>query len=124
MSEPLKLGTVGQVSRRVEDISSATTWFRDVLGLPHLYSYGPLSFFDCDGLRLFLQQGEGPKENSVLYFRVADIHAAAAALKARDVAFIDEPHLIHRHEDGLEEWMVFFKDQDGQPLALMSQMRP
>ncbi|MGE4062663.1 MAG: VOC family protein [Rhodospirillaceae bacterium] len=118
-----KLGPVGQVARRVGDIASATTWYRDVLGLPHLYTFGPLSFFDCDGVRLFLQQAEGAKENSILYFRVGQIHPAVAALKERGAVFVSEPHVIHRHQDGTEEWMAFFSDPDGQPLGLMSQVR-
>jgi len=28
--------------------------------------------------------------------------------------------MIHRHEDGTEEWMAFFKDNEGRPLAIMS----
>ncbi|MGE3332319.1 MAG: VOC family protein [Rhodospirillaceae bacterium] len=124
MTEDLKLGLIGQIARRVQNIETATIFFRDTLGLPHLYSYGPLAFFNAGGVRLFLQEGEGHIENSILYFRVDDIHAAAAALKARGVVFIDEPHLIHRHPDGVEEWMTFFKDPGGEPLALMSQIRP
>ena len=123
MNRDLKLGPIGQIARRVEDIAVSTAWFRDVLGLAHLYTFGPLAFFDCGGVRLFLQQGEGAKENSILYFRVADIQAAAAALKARGAVFLDEPHMIHRHHDGTEEWMTFFKDPDGQPLGLMSQIK-
>jgi catechol 2,3-dioxygenase-like lactoylglutathione lyase family enzyme len=124
MSGDLKLGPIGQIARRVEDIAVSTAWFRDVLGLTHLYTFGHLSFFDCDGVRLFLQQGEGAKENSVLYFRVTDIHAAAAALEARGAVFLDEPHMIHRHQDGTQEWMTFFKDPDAQTLGLMSQVKP
>jgi hypothetical protein len=30
-----------------------------VLGLPHLYTYGDLAFFDCGGVRLFLSEGNG-----------------------------------------------------------------
>ena len=32
--------------------------------------------------------------------------------------------MIHRHADGTEEWMAFFSDPDGRPLALMSQVKP
>jgi hypothetical protein len=28
--------------------------------------------------------------------------------------------MIYRHPSGGEEWMAFFQDVDGQPLALMS----
>jgi methylmalonyl-CoA/ethylmalonyl-CoA epimerase len=31
--------------------------------------------------------------------------------------------MIHRHEDGTEEWMAFFQDNDGRPLAIMAQAR-
>lgn len=123
MSTDLNLGPIGQIARQVVDIAASITWFRDVLGVPHLYTFGHLAFFDCGGVRLFLQQGEGAKENSILYFRVADIRAAAAALKERGAVFLDEPHMIHRHQDGTEEWMTFLKDPDGQPLGLMSQVK-
>jgi DNA-binding CsgD family transcriptional regulator/catechol 2,3-dioxygenase-like lactoylglutathione lyase family enzyme len=118
------LGPVGQVSRNVGDIAAATAWYRDVLGLPHLYSFGELAFFDCDGLRLYLQQSEGdPAGESVLYFRVSDIRAAHAALEDRGAVFTNAPHLIHRHPDGTEEWMAFFNDPEGRPLAIMSQVK-
>jgi catechol 2,3-dioxygenase-like lactoylglutathione lyase family enzyme len=97
-----------------------------VLGLPHLFTYGDLAFFDCGGVRLFLSQGEGrgaaAVEPSVLYFRVADIHAAADELAARGVTFEGAPHRIFTHPDGTEEWMAFFADPDGHLLALMSQV--
>ena len=28
--------------------------------------------------------------------------------------------MIHRHDDGTEEWMAFFNAPDGRPLAIMS----
>lgn len=117
------LQVVGQVSRNVRDIAASTAWYRDVLGLTHLYRYGTLSLFDCGGLRLYLQESAEAGPESVLYFRVGDIGATHRALVAKGVDFIDPPHLIHRHEDGLEEWMGFFKDLEGRPLALMAQRR-
>jgi hypothetical protein len=32
--------------------------------------------------------------------------------------------MIHRHADGTEEWMAFFKDLEGRPLAIMSKVKP
>lgn len=88
-----------------------------------LYRYGDLAFFDCGGTRLFLSaEGSEAGANSVLYFRVGDIHAAHEALSSRGVHFTHAPHMIFRHPDGLEEWMAFFEDPDGQPLGLMSQV--
>ena len=119
MTNPLALGALGQIARHVLDIAAARRWYGEVLGLPHLYSFGDLAFFDCGGTRLFLSQAKEPKTESILYFRVADIEAAAA----RGVTFTDAPHMIHRHGDGTEEWMTFFEDPEGRPLALMAQIQ-
>jgi methylmalonyl-CoA/ethylmalonyl-CoA epimerase len=120
-----QLGSIGQVSRTVGDIAASTAWYRDVLGLPHLYTFGELAFFDCGGLRLYLQQSPEPSPaESVLYFKVADIAAAHAELIGRGVTFRGEPHRIHTHADGTEEWMAFFSDLEGRPLALMAQVKP
>lgn len=118
-----KLGLIGQIARTVSDIAAAEAWYRDVLGLPHLYTFGELAFFDCGGTRLYLQQGE-VKPESILYFKVPDIHAAHRALADRGAEFVSAPHMIHRHADGAEEWMAFFNDPDGRPLALMAHTDP
>jgi DNA-binding CsgD family transcriptional regulator/catechol 2,3-dioxygenase-like lactoylglutathione lyase family enzyme len=121
MTEDIVLGAVGQISRSVADIADSELWYREVLGLPHLFTFGELAFFDCAGVRLYLQQG-AVKSESILYFRVADIHAAAGALTSKGVDFTSAPHMIHRHEDGSEEWMAFFNDLEGRPLALMARV--
>jgi len=124
MDEVLKLGPLGQIARRVKNIQEARRWYGEVLGLPHLYSFGDLAFFDCGGTRLFLSQDTSEEQNeSILYFRVPDIRAAHAGLTARGIEFINAPHMIHRHDDGTEEWMAFFKDNDGRPLGIMSQSK-
>lgn len=112
---------LGQVARSVQDIDAATAFFRDVVGLRHLYTFGKLAFFDCAGVRLFLSEGEGTAA-SILYFRVAGIHAAHAELEKRGAHFVSAPHLIHRHADGTEEWMAFFNDNEQRPLAIMARV--
>jgi catechol 2,3-dioxygenase-like lactoylglutathione lyase family enzyme len=122
----LTLGPLGQVSRHVTDISRAAGWYRDVLGLTHLYSFGDLAFFDCAGTRLFLSVPDGNtpiSTSTILYFRVPNIHRAYRELQARGVEFEGAPHMVHRHDSGIEEWMAFFRDPDGQPLAIMTQTR-
>ena len=123
MDEALKLGPLGQIARRVKNIAEARRWYGEVLGLTHLYSFGDLAFFDCGGTRLFLSQAGEEQNESILYFRVPDIRAAHTGLAARGVEFINAPHMIHRHEDGTEEWMAFFKDHDGRPLGIMAQVK-
>jgi len=124
MPAPLALGPIGQISRTVRDIEASVDWFKSKLGLTHLYTFGKLSFFDCGGTRLYLQEDASPSAESVLYLRVADIQAAYDELKGRGVTFASAPHLIHRHEDGTEEWMAFFNDLEGRTLALMCQVKP
>jgi DNA-binding CsgD family transcriptional regulator/catechol 2,3-dioxygenase-like lactoylglutathione lyase family enzyme len=119
MADRIELGPIGQVSRTVADLAESNTFYGDALGLPHLYTFGELAFFDCGGTRLYLQQGE-VKPESILYFRVGDIHAVSAALAEKGVEFVSAPHMIHRHEDGTEEWMAFFNDPEGRLLALMA----
>ena len=120
-----QLGPIGQISRSVRDIKKAEAWYGDVLGLRHLYTFGNLAFFDCGDTRLFLSaESDAAAPESILYFRVDDIAEKHAELVARGVEFKGAPHMIHRHADGTEEWMAFFVDPDGRPLALMSQAKP
>jgi len=123
MGETLTMGPIGQISRKVKDIAAARIWYGETLGLKHLYSFGDLAFFDCGGTRLFLSQDGNAQAESILYFRVPDIYSAQTELAARGIEFINAPHMIHRHEDGTEEWMAFFKDNDGRPLGIMSQVK-
>lgn len=122
-STRLALSYIGQVSITVADVERAVAFYRDVLGLPHLFTSGQLAFMDADGTRLMLDaipeaSGQG---TSVLYFTVPDIHAACEALTARGVQLSDAPHMIYRHPDtGVEEWMAFFADPDGNTMAFMS----
>ena len=124
-----KLGPLGQVARAVDDLERAKAWYADVLGLPHLYTFGRLSFFDCAGTRLMLEdrsilEEANLRNDSVLYFRVADIHAAHDELRRRGAQFSDTPHMIAKHADGTEEWMAFFRDSEGGLLAIMAQVTP
>ena len=113
-STSLGMGPIGQISRTVSDIAAAEAWYGGVLGLPHLFTFGKLAFFDCGGTRLYLSaERETPQtEESVLYFRVADIAKAHADLVARGVEFRGAPHMIYRHPDGTEEVLVTVKAGD------------
>ncbi|GAA3109278.1 DNA-binding CsgD family transcriptional regulator/catechol 2,3-dioxygenase-like lactoylglutathione lyase family enzyme [Kribbella aluminosa] len=123
-AQPMELGVIGQIARPVRDIHVAVDFYGTVLGLPHLYTFGDLAFFDCGGTRLFLSATEEPAQPSILYFRVDDIQTAYDELRARGVEFEQAPHLIHKHDNGVEEWMAFFPDPDGHLLAIMAQAVP
>src|SRR5688572_28078475 len=42
MTTSVALGSIGQISRTASDIPRAVAWYRDVLGLRHLYTFGDL----------------------------------------------------------------------------------
>ncbi len=124
MSERL-IERIGQIAITVHDTERATAFYRDVLGLQHLFSAPPsLAFFDCGGIRLMLAPPEekAPSAASVLYFPVADIAAAHAQIQERGAAFEGEPHVVHR-APGFELWMAFFRDSEGNLMALMEERR-
>jgi catechol 2,3-dioxygenase-like lactoylglutathione lyase family enzyme len=114
---------LGQVARSVADLAAASAWYREVLGLPHLFTFGQMAFFDCGGIRLMLAEDPAAAAPSLLYFRVGDIHAACAGLQARGATLRSAPHLIHTHADGSEEWMAFIDDNEGRPLGLMARVQ-
>jgi DNA-binding CsgD family transcriptional regulator/predicted enzyme related to lactoylglutathione lyase len=127
MDNQLAIVSVGQISRNVNDIEQSVVWYRDVLGLTHLYTYGQLAFFDIDGVRLFLSKAEDSKEptktDSIIYFQTNDIKHSHQKLMASGIEFSHAPHKVHTHEDGSEEWMAFFNDPEGRPLGLMGQFK-
>jgi predicted enzyme related to lactoylglutathione lyase len=123
----LSLGSVGQVSLHVRDIARAELFYGEILGLPHVFTFGDLAFFDLDGTRLYLHRKDEDEwqPGSILYFLVDDIEAAYTELGSRGVELTSEPHRIFVHEDtGTEEWMAFFSDGEGNTLALMEQRAP
>ena len=120
------LQQIAQVAVNVHDVPRATAFYRDVLGLPLLFEVPPkMAFFRCGEVRLMLSLPEGAEYDhpgSILYYKVADIEGTAASLKARGVVFQGEPHLVARMPDH-ELWMGFFKDTEGNTLALMEEKR-
>lgn len=116
---------LGQVSVPVGELARAVSFYRDAVGLPLLFEVPGMAFFDCGGVRLMLAPGEGEgmgPPGSVLYFRVADIDAAHAEMAGRGVAFEAAPHRIARMPDH-ELWMAFFRDPEGNLMALMAEIR-
>lgn len=119
------LSCLGQIALSVSDADRAEAFYGDALGLPKLFRFGTLVFFDCAGVRLMLEGSTiavPPTKGVCHYFKVAAIDAAVAELTSKGVAFDDAPHLIAKMPDH-ELWMTFFKDPDGNQLALMEERR-
>lgn len=114
------MSKLSQISRRVENLNRARTFWHETVGIPELYAFPGLAFFDLGGARLMLRETGRRDEADILYLSTADIGADHAALQARGAGMTGAPHMIHRHPDGAEEWMAFFKDDEGRDLALHS----
>jgi methylmalonyl-CoA/ethylmalonyl-CoA epimerase len=122
----VSLTTIGQIAVRIKDLDRAVTFYRDVLGVPFLFRVPNLAFFQLGEVRLMLSPAETPEfdhPGSVIYYKVAEIDAAYAALKAQGVEFVDAPHLIAKMPDH-DLWMAFLKDSEGNTLSLMCEKRP
>ena len=121
-----QLNTIGQIATAVRNLERAVAFYRDKLGMRFLFQVPPgLAFFDCGGIRLMIEvppDKEFDHPGSILYFKVDDIQMAYSDLKSRGVDFRDEPHLIAKMPDH-ELWMAFFRDGEGNTLALMHEKR-
>lgn len=117
------LREIGQIRVQVTDVDRAVAFYREVLGMPLQFAFPGMAFFDLDGVRLMLVEPEGRAfgGESAIYYRVADIGQAVTTLEARGVTFDDQPHVVHRDPE-YDLWMAFFRDPDGNVLALMSEV--
>ena len=116
--------SIGQISVVVQDLERATAFYRDVLGLPLLFQFPGLAFFDCAGVRLMLSRAETPEldhPSSVLYFRVPDINAGHQWLVAQGVKIVEPPRLIAPMAT-YDLWMSAFRDSEGNIHQLMSEV--
>jgi methylmalonyl-CoA/ethylmalonyl-CoA epimerase len=116
--------TVGQLLVSVENLETAVPFYRDILGLQHLFSAPPqMAFFQCGYVRLLvgvLPAGQTAQRGAAIYFQVPDIHGVFQTLTERGVKFVAAPHVVQR-TPGSELWLAEFTDPDGNQLALMSQ---
>ena len=126
MASGVSLSQIGQIAVVVHDLDRAVAFYRDVLGVRLLFQAPPkLAFFDCGGIRLMLslpEEAEFDHPGSILYYKVDDIQGTWAALRDHGADLRGEPHLVARMPDH-ELWMAFFRDTEGNTLALMSEVR-
>ena len=123
MAAELQLDRIAQVGMMVKDLDAAVAFYRDKLGVKHLFTAPGMAFFDVGGIRLMLGQATGEYPPATfLYYKVDDIDSAAATLKARGVVQVEAPELAHR-APGMELWLAQFKDQDGNVVFLMCEKK-
>lgn len=120
---PVRPTHIHQIAVTVRDLERARAFYRDTLGLAHLFDAPPgLAFFRCGETRLMLSQPEGPETagNSILYYGVPDAREAAAALAEAGVTF-EEPARCIARVDGRDVWLAICRDSEGNLLGLMSE---
>ena len=113
---------IAQIAIVVRDLDRAKSFYRDQLGLTHLFDAPPgLSFFQCGEVRLMLTPPEGPETAgiSIIYYEVEDIEAARRSLEAEGTPFESAPHFIAKLGDK-DLWLAICRDPDGNMVGLMS----
>ncbi|MGH9821800.1 MAG: VOC family protein [Blastocatellia bacterium] len=125
MAYDFGLKQIGQISVNAHDLDRAVEFYRDRLGVKHLFTVPPkMAFFDCHGISLMLSLPERPEfdhPGSIIYFSVDDIEQAHQTLSSRGVKFEGAPHVI-ANMGSYDLWMSFFRDSENNLLALMSKV--
>ena len=115
---------IGQLSITVSDLDASVRWYRDVLGLPHLFTVEgqPMAFFQAGDVRLYLGVTEDERFRSrpVVYYSVDDLDVAYDEVTGRGASSMSRPHVVHR-DGGTELWMAFVSDPGDNPVGLMSE---
>jgi methylmalonyl-CoA/ethylmalonyl-CoA epimerase len=116
------LSAIEQIALNAHDIERAAAFYRDKLGMKHLFSVPPnLAFFDCEGIRLMLSLPAKPEldhASSIIYFKVDDIQQAYATLLDRGVQFEEKPSFVADMVT-YDLWLAAFRDSENNLLALM-----
>jgi methylmalonyl-CoA/ethylmalonyl-CoA epimerase len=122
-SDDFSLSAIEQIAINVRDLDRAVEFYRDKLGMKHLFSAPPnLAFFDCAGIRLMLSPPAKPEfdhASSIIYFKVDDILVAYATLSERGVHFEEKPIFV-ADMGTYDLWLASFRDSENNLLALMS----
>src|SRR5438034_9652080 len=112
------LDRITQIAIPVKSVEEAKAFYRDTLGMRHLFDAPrALSFFDCGGVRLMLagpeaQGADGDKQHAVLFYDVSDIKTTYAQIKSSGAQSLAEPHVIARM-NGREVWIAELADGQG-----------
>ena len=117
--------TITQLLIPIDDFEHGVAFYRDVLGIPLLFSAPPqMAFFQCGSVRLLvgvMPLGEKAQRGSQIYFGVKDIQAIYASLAAQGVQFKAPPHVVNRSAKS-KVWLAEFVDPNWNQLALMSEV--
>ena len=126
-ADTVSLSSIKQIAIPVRSLDKAKAFYRDTLGLRHLFDAPPaLSFFDCGGVQLMLagpaaQGKDGNQQHAVLFYDVSDIKKTHARIKSSGAKSLAEPRVIARM-NGREIWVCELSDGQGNVVGLMSDL--
>lgn len=115
------LGPVNQVAVPTQDLDKAKSFYNGILGLPLLFETGGMAFFDAGSLRLMAgppENADKPVSGGAIYFHTEDIRKSTRLLIENGVQVLEGPEIVQKTGDQ-ELWLQFFRDPDGNLLALM-----
>jgi len=127
-ADAVSLSRIKQIAIPVNSVDEAKAFYRDTLGLRHLFDAPPaLSFFDCGGVQLMLagpdaQGKDGDQQHAVLFYDVSDIEKTHARIKESGARSLEEPRVIARM-NGREIWISSVSDGQGNVVGLMSDVQ-
>jgi len=118
----VSLSQISQISVNVHDLARGAAFYKETLGMKHLFTVPPnMAFFDAGGIRLMLAIPERPDldhPSSILYFKVSDIENAHQVLESRGVHFETKPMLVAPMATH-DLWLAEFRDSENNILALL-----
>lgn len=119
-----RISSIGQIAITVSDVQKALGFYRDILGLPFLFSpSAELAFLGAGEVRLMLSTPQGAGQvgaNSILYFKTSNIERTHAEIIASGAKNERSPQLAAKMPDH-ELWLSFIRDPDGNLIGLMEE---
>lgn len=118
-----------QIAQHADNLPRAQAFYQRLLNTEPAGIFDPpgLLFFQAGQVRLLLEQGA---TSALIYFKVDDVRQTLESLRTEGVEIVAEPELIFSHSDdnlgpaGMDEWMAFVKDSEGNTVGLVSHHEP
>jgi methylmalonyl-CoA/ethylmalonyl-CoA epimerase len=118
-----------QIAQHADDLHRARSFYERLLGAQPAGLFDPpgLLFFRAGDVRLLLEPGA---TSALIYLKVDDVRETIESLRSDGVEIVAEPHVIFSHTDdslgpaGMDEWMAFVKDSEGNTVGLVSHHKP
>ena len=119
----VELTGILQLAIPVKDIDRATVFYRDTLGLRLLMNAPNMAFFDCGGVRIYLDANPGfldAGRNSLIYFRTTNMDEAHTAFKDKGATIHQPPQIIASLPDR-DLWLMWIRDSESNLLGVMEE---